>query len=127
MPAETVDVGANSHLRRITQCHTLHHRKGPRPIMYRTLYRARRLQNDWLFHCPCQPPPTQTFSLLADLLSERTAPERLYLEARFASLMSYVSTIKFSEKGIPLDGFNATSVRNPLRAVTQRCEDELGV
>ena len=41
--------------------------------------------------------------------------------------MSYVLTIKFLEEGLPLDGFNTTSVRNHLQAVTQRCEDELGV
>lgn len=94
--------------------------------MYRTLYRARRPPNDRLFHCPCQPHPTRTFSPLADLLPERTAAEGLYREARFASLMSYVLTIKFLEKVLPLDGFNTTSVRNHLQAVTQRCEDELG-
>jgi hypothetical protein len=108
------------------QCHTPHHRKGPRPIVYRTLYGALRLPNDRLFHCPCQPHSTRTFSPLADLLPERTAPEGLCLEARFASLMSYMLTIKFLEEVLPLDGFNTTSVRNHLQAVTQRCEDELG-
>jgi hypothetical protein len=70
------------------QCHTPRHRKGTHLIVYRTLFGRLRLPNDRWFHCPCQPHPTQTFSPLTDLLPERTAPERLYLEAKFASLMS---------------------------------------
>jgi hypothetical protein len=99
------------------QYHTPHHRKGPRPIVYRTLCRARGLPNDRLFHYLCQPHPRRTFSPLADILSECTAAEGLYLEARFAFLLSYVLTIKFLEKVLPLDGFNMTSVRNHLQAV----------
>ena len=70
------------------QCGKHCHRKGTRPIVYRTLFGTLRLPNDRLFHCPCQPHPTRTFSPLADLLPERPALERLYLETKFASLMS---------------------------------------
>jgi hypothetical protein len=108
------------------QCGKHRYRKETRPIVYRTLFGTLRLPNDRLFHCPCQPQPTRTFSPLADLLPERTAPERLYLEAKFASLMSYGLTIKLLEEILPLDGLNTTSVRNHLQAVAQRCEDELG-
>jgi hypothetical protein len=59
-------------------------------------------------------------------LPERTAPERLYLEAKFASLMSYGLTITLLEEVLPLDSLNTTSVRHHLQAVAQRCEDELG-
>src|SRR5882724_6844078 len=108
------------------QCGTHRHRKGSRPIVYRTLFGTLRLPNDRLFHCPCHPHSTQTFSPLADRLPERTAPERLYLEAKFASLMSYGLTIKLLEEILPLDRLNTTSVRHHLQAVAQRCEDELG-
>jgi hypothetical protein len=108
------------------QCGKHCHRKGTRPIVYRTLFGTLRLPNERLFHCPCQPHSTQTFSPLADLLPERTAPERLYFEAKFASLMSYGLTIKLLEEILPLDGLNTTSVRHHLQAVAQRCEDELG-
>jgi hypothetical protein len=106
---------------------THRHRKGTRPIVYRTLFGTLRLPNDRLFHCPCQPHPTRTFSSLADLLPERTAPERLYLEAEFASLMSYGLTVKLLEEVLPLGATpNPTTMRNHLQAVAQRCEDELG-
>jgi hypothetical protein len=68
--------------------------------------------------------PTRTFSPLADLLSERTASERLSLAAKFASLMSDGLTIKLLEAVLPLDSLNTTSVRHHLQAVAQRCEDE---
>ncbi len=108
------------------QCGKHRHRKERRPIVYRTLFGTLRLPNDRLFHCPCQLHPTRTFSPLADLLLERTAPERLYLEAKFASLMSYGLTIKLLEEILPLDGLNTTSVRHHLQAVAQRCEDRWG-
>jgi hypothetical protein len=72
--------------------------------VYRTLFGTLRLQNDRLFHCPCQPHSTRTFSPLADRLPERTAPERLYLGAKFASLMSSGSTIKLLEEVLPWHG-----------------------
>jgi hypothetical protein len=109
------------------QCGKPHSRKGTRPIVYRTLFGTLQLPNIRLFHCPCQPHTTRTFSPLADLLPERTAPERLYLEAKFASLMSYGLTVKLLEEVLPLDGtLNTTTMRNHLQAVAQRCEDELG-
>jgi len=90
-------------------------RKATRPMVYRTVCGTLQLPNARLFHCPCQPHPTRTFSPLADLLPERTAPERLYLEAKFASLMSYGLTIKLLEEVLPLDSLNTTSVRHHLQ------------
>jgi Domain of unknown function (DUF4277) len=101
-------------------------RKDTRPIVYRTVFGTLQLPNVRLLHCPCQPHPTRTFSPLADLLPERTAPECLYLEAKSASLMSYGLTIKLLEEVLPLDSLNTTFVRHHLQAVAQRCEDELG-
>jgi hypothetical protein len=63
-------------------CHTPRHRKG-----------TRRLPHVRRVHGPCQPHPTRTVSPLTDLLPEHTAPERLYLEAKFAALMSYTYCI----------------------------------
>src|SRR5262245_5353738 len=64
--------------------------KGAHDIVYRTVFGKLDLSSPRLFHCPCQPQPTRSFSPLAELLVKRTSPELLYLEAKFASLVSYV-------------------------------------
>ena len=53
--------------------------KGHHTLVYRTLFGKLRLRSVRLYHCMCQSHPTRTFSPLAHLLSERTAPELLYL------------------------------------------------
>ena len=69
----------------------------------------------------------RTVCPLATLLSKRTSPERLYLESKFASLMSYGLTVKLLEEILPLEGkLNAASVRNNLHEVAQKVEAELG-
>src|SRR6266511_145273 len=62
------------------QCGKPHHRKGTRPIVYRTLFGTLQLPNVRLFHCPCQPHPTRTFSPLADLLPSPTPRDGPNLE-----------------------------------------------
>ena len=64
-------------------------RKGAHSLTYRTLFGTLKLNSQRLFHCPCQMQEQKSFSPLATLLNQRTAPERLYLESKFASLMSY--------------------------------------
>ena len=69
----------------------------------------------------------RTVCPLATLLSKRVSPERLYLESKFASLMSYGLTVKLLEEILPLEGkLNAASVRNNLHEVAQKVEAELG-
>jgi hypothetical protein len=57
-------------------------------------------------------------------------PETLGLtlaEAKFASLMSYGLTMKLLTEVLPMGReVNATTIRNHLQKVAQRCEDELG-
>jgi hypothetical protein len=63
--------------------------KGSHRIAFRSLFGKLRLRSPRLFQCPCESGKARTFSPLAELLPERTAPELLYLESKFASLMSY--------------------------------------
>jgi hypothetical protein len=63
--------------------------KGHHPIQFRTLFGKLTLSSLRLHQCDCQPAPSETFSQLAELLSERTAPERLYLEAKWCTLLSF--------------------------------------
>jgi hypothetical protein len=102
-------------------------RKGDLALMIRTLFGKLRLRSPRLYHCGCQTHPTRTFSPLAALLPEHTAPELLYLEAKFVSLMSYGLTMKLLAEVLPMGReVNATTIRNHLQEVAQRCEDELG-
>jgi hypothetical protein len=96
-------------------------------LVYRTLFGKLRLPSVRLYHCMCQSHPTRTFSPLAQLLSERTAPELLYLESKFASLMSYGLTVKLLKEVLPIgQAINATTVRNHVHGVAQRIDGELG-
>ena len=95
--------------------------------MYRTLFGKLRLPSVRLYHCVCQPHPTRTFSPLAQLLSERTAPELLYLETKFSSLMSYGLSVQLLQEVLPIEhAINAATVRNHVHAVAQRIDAELG-
>ena len=79
------------------------------------------------YRCPCQPAATRTFSPLAELLPERTTPELLYLEAKFAGLASYGLSAKLLAELLPLGrSLQASVVRRHVQATAQRLEAELG-
>jgi len=63
--------------------------KGSHQITFRTLFGNLEVQSPRLFHCPCQAHEVRTFSPLAALLPEHIAPERLYLETKWGSLISF--------------------------------------
>ncbi len=101
--------------------------KGAHAIVYRTLFGKIELSSPRLFHCRCQPQPTRSFSPLAELLAERTSPELLYLEAKFASLVSYGLSMKLFEEVLPIGAeINASTIRNHTLAVAEKLESELG-
>ena len=56
------------------KCGKHRQRKGVHSLVFRTLFGKLRLRSERLFHCACQPHPTRSYSPLAHLLSERTAP-----------------------------------------------------
>src|SRR5262249_39801022 len=77
--------------------------------------------------CSCSAHEAATFSPLAELLPERTTPELLYLEAKFAGLVSYHTSAKLLTEVLPLGRpLHATAVRLHAQAVAQRLEDEPG-
>ncbi len=112
---------------RCANCDRQLRRKGTHSLTYRTLFGTLKLNSPRLFHCDCQKQEQKSFSPLATLLGDRTSPERVYLESKFASLMSYGLTVKLLEEILPLEGkLNAASVRNNLHKVAQKVEGELG-
>ena len=62
--------------------------KGPGRTRFRSAFGTITLSSPRFHRCPCQPGAAKTFSPLNLLLTERIAPELLYLETRWASLVS---------------------------------------
>src|SRR4051794_33202751 len=70
---------------------------------------------------------SKTFSPLTRLFTEHTAPELLYLETRWASLVSYDLTAGLLKDVLPVDTrTNAATIRNHRHKVALRQEAELG-
>ncbi len=55
-------------------------RKGKHDLPFRTVFGKINLESPRFYQCHCQTATRTSFSPLADLLQERTAPELLYLE-----------------------------------------------
>jgi hypothetical protein len=58
-------------------------------LLFRTAFGTIPLVSPRVHRCACQPAGSKTFSPLTALFTEHTAPELLYLETRWASLMSF--------------------------------------
>jgi hypothetical protein len=100
--------------------------KDKRTITHRTPFGKLKLQCHRLFHCACSEQVTRSFNPVATLLKERTSPELLYLESKFASLMSYGMSSKLLQELLPIEGeINPTSIRNNLHSLGKRLESEL--
>jgi hypothetical protein len=81
--------------------------KGKYPIIFRTVFGNVVLSSPRFYRCSCHPADSQTFSPLAELLTEHTAPELLYLESRWASLISWFCQLServAQQTGIRLPG-----------------------
>ena len=92
----------------------------------RTLFGTVLLTSPRFYRCRCQPRTTLTFRPLTELLTMSTTPELLFLETKWASLISYGMTARLLKDFLPLDEtLNATTIQNHTLAVAQRCEGEL--
>ena len=108
-------------------CQSPRRLKDRRPLVYRSLFGKLQLRSERLLHCDCQPHEGKSFSPLAELLSERTSPELLYFESKFAALMSYGLSVKVLSEVFPIDQhLNAATIRNHTHKVAERLESELG-
>jgi len=113
--------------RNCPQCGQVLLHKGSHHITFRTLFGNLEVQSPRLFHCQCQVHEAHTFSPLAELLTEHLAPERLYLETKWGSLISFELAAKLLGEVLPIEkDVNASSVRRHLYDVAQRSESALG-
>jgi hypothetical protein len=107
-------------------CGSLLLSKGPGQTQFRTAFGTIALRSPRFHHCPCQPRAAKTFSPLNLLLTERMAPELLYLETRWASLVSYGMTTELLKDVLPIGGIaDASTVRRHLHKVAGRHDADL--
>ena len=68
---------------------------------FRTLFGTFKLESPRLEHCVCVPRKTSSFRPLLDLLTESVAPELLYIEAKWSSLVSYGMSLEALKDSCP--------------------------
>jgi hypothetical protein len=101
--------------------------KGLHEIVYRTLFGRLRMESPRLYECRCHVSARKSFSPLAELLTDRTAPELAYLEAKWAALIPFHATSELMAEVLPLGQTLATSsIRRKLHQVAERIESKLG-
>jgi hypothetical protein len=102
-------------------------RKDTRHIVLRTLFGTLRLESPRYKACPCAVGGPATVSPVAALLPERTTPELLLWEARYAALTSYGAAASLLSEAFPLGRtLHATAVRQRVERTATRLEGELG-
>lgn len=101
--------------------------KGSYPIVLHTLFGDVRLTSRRLFCCRCGGHQAKTSSSpLAQLLPDHVAPERLYLETRWSSLVSYAAAAELLSDVLPVTACaNTSTTRRHVLRVAERIETEL--
>ena len=109
-------------------CGSRRRSNGSYPVLFRTLYGDVQLASPRLHRCACQDGDgPATVSPLRDLIPGHVAPERLYLEARWASLVPYAAAAALLADVLPVaSGANATTLRQHVLRVAERADGELG-
>jgi hypothetical protein len=101
--------------------------KGVHHTVFRTVFGVIPVDSPRLYHCACQAHATTSFRPLTTLLPERTTPDLLSLETKWAARMSYGLTGKLLQDVLPIDApLAAVTIRNHVLTVAQRLEDALG-
>ena len=94
---------------------------------FRTLFGTFKLFSPRLEHCDCKRRKTSSFRPLSALLTESVAPELLYMEAKWSSLVSYGMSLDALQDFLPLDRtLDVKTVRYDTLKVAKRLEAELG-
>src|SRR5712691_3874125 len=109
------------------QCGKARGSKGRHHTVFRTIFGVLPIDSPRLYHCPCQAHTTTTFSPLATLLPDHTTPELLFLETKWAALVSYGLTVKLLQDVLPFgEPLQAVTIRNHVLRLAERLEDALG-
>src|SRR5262249_27488772 len=99
-----------------------HGRRSFRPLFGTFTFSSPRFE-----HCDCTRHKTASFRPLSTLLTEPVAPELLYMEAKWSSLVSYGLSLDALQDFLPLDlRLDVKTVRYDTLKVAKRLEAELG-
>src|SRR6266849_5328951 len=94
---------------------------------FRTLFGTFKFQSPRLEPCDCKPHKTASFRPLSALLTEPVAPELLYMESKWSSLVSYGLSLDALKDFLPVDlSLDVKTVRYDTLKVAKRLEAELG-
>src|SRR5215467_4080395 len=108
-------------------CGTPLHLKARSRRSFRTLFGTYTFDSPRLEHCDCTQRKTSSFRPLAALLTESVAPELLYMEAKWSSLVSYGMSLDALQDFLPLDlTLDVKTIRYDTLKVAKRLEAELG-
>ena len=92
---------------------------------FRTLFGTFQFSSPRLEHCDCTRHKTTSFRPLSVLLTEPVAPELLYMEAKWSSLVSYGLSLDALQDFLPLDlSLDVKTVRYDTLKVAKRLEAE---
>jgi hypothetical protein len=95
--------------------------------LFRTLFGTLKFYSPRLEHCDCKRRKTASFRPLSALLTEPVAPELLYMEAKWSSLVSYGLSLDALQDFLPIDlSLDVKTVRYDTLKVAKRLEAELG-
>lgn len=95
-------------------------------LIFRTLFGNVKLRSPRYKSCACVTRAKKTVSPLRDLLPERVAPELLFLESKWASLIPYAKTAELLKDVLPIaDSHSDNTVRNHLHKVAEKHEARL--
>lgn len=115
-------------------CGSTYKKKGQHLLTFSTLFGKLKLPSPRFYQCECQCAEgvelkrnSKSFSPLAELLPEHTAPEFTYLQTKWAAMMSYGLTSQFLAEVLPLDKAISTSVLSKkVKQIALRSDSELG-
>jgi len=94
---------------------------------FRTLFGTFKFDSPRLEHCDCRRRKTVSFRPLSALLTEPVAPELLYMEAKWSSLVSYGLSLDALQDFLPIDRrLDVKTVRYDTLKVAKRLEATLG-
>src|SRR5215510_15158503 len=94
---------------------------------FRTVFGTFTFSSPRLEHCDCTRHTTSSFRPLSVLLTESVAPELLYMEAKWSSLVSYGMSLDALQDFLPLEvTLDVKTVRYDTLKVAKRLEAELG-
>src|SRR2546428_8405108 len=94
---------------------------------FRTLFGTFKLPSPRLELCPCKRPEPSSFRPLSALLTDSVAPELLYMEAKWSSLVACGMSLDDLQDFLPLDRtLDVKTVRYDTLKVAKRMEAELG-